>query len=139
MEPNPAPAEESSTFARAFPNICPAPPPRQSQHKMWNIRESLSRFWEEQVPESLRNFEIPSENIFKPICMQPTKEQLATMAARSKCMELLTPDHSSLLSSPNKALPLCFLARAAEGLPVHMQKALFFFTSVANSALDLGH
>ena len=123
-------AEQPSSFARAFPDTRPAPLPPRSQHKVWKVRESLSKFWEENVPESLRTFEIPSENVFKPICMQPTKEQLTTMSARSKCMELLPPDHASLLASPNKALPLCFVARAAEGLPVHMQKALFFFTSV---------
>lgn len=77
--------------------------------------------------------------MFHPICMQPTKEQLDTMSARSKCMELLPANHASLLSSPNKGLPFCFVAKAAEGLPIHMQKALFFFSSVVNSALDLGH
>lgn len=134
-EPVPA-----SDFARAFPNTQPAPayPPR-SQHGKWKIRSSLAAFWVDNVPESLQTFEIPTENVFTPICMLPTKEQLSTMAARSKCMELLPANHASLLSSPNKGIPLCFVARAAEGLPVHMQKALFFFTSVANSALDLGH
>ena len=71
--------------------------------------------------------------------MRPTKEQLVTMAARSKCMELLSADHASLLAAPNKALPLCFVARAGEGLPIHIQKVLFFFTSLSNSALDLAH
>ena len=61
------------------------------------------------------------------------------MAARSKCMELLREDHQHLLSSPNRGMPMCFMARAAEGLPVHMQKALFFFTSVSNSIMDLAH
>lgn len=77
--------------------------------------------------------------MFNPVCMSPTKDQVGTMAARSKCMELLLPDHPSLLSGPNKGMPLCFLARAAEGLPIHIQKVLFFFTSVANSILDMGH
>jgi hypothetical protein len=31
------------------------------------------------------------------------------------------------------------VARAAEGLPIHMQKTLFFFTSVCNSIVDMGH
>jgi hypothetical protein len=71
--------------------------------------------------------------------MTPTEEQVTLMAARSKCMELLRGDHPSLLSSPNKSTPLCFVARAAEGLPIHMQKTLFFFTSVGNSIMDLAH
>jgi hypothetical protein len=71
--------------------------------------------------------------------MTPTKEQIGMMAARSKCMELLREDHQHLLSSPNRGMPMCFMARAAEGLPVHMQKALFFFTSVSNSIMDLAH
>lgn len=71
--------------------------------------------------------------------MTPTEEQVESMAARSKCMELLREDHPSLLASPNKSIPLCFVARAAEGLPIHMQKALFFFTSVNNSIVDIGH
>lgn len=135
-------APEDTALGRAFPNIRPHPvapiPPRSQQGKR-KIRVSLSTFWDKNVPESLKSFEIPTESVFNPICMSPTSEQLGTMAARSKCMELLPSDHSSLLASPNKGLPLCFVARAAEGLPVHMQKALFFFTSVANSALDLGH
>lgn len=54
-------------------------------------------------------------------------------------MELLPQDHPRLLSYPNRSLPFCFVARAAEGLPIHIQKLLFFFTSVANSMLDLAH
>jgi hypothetical protein len=129
----------SSSFADAFPNIRPhqSPPPRPQPRR--RIRSSLRAFWSERVPDSLKQFEIPMDSVFNPVCMSATKEQLDTMAARSKCMELLPPEHPSLLSSPNKGQPLCFVARAAEGLPVHMQKALFFFTSVANSALDLGH
>lgn len=140
--PNDESQERPSTggrFGAAFPNIQPhQDPPSQAQHAR-KIRSSLRAFWEEKIPASLKQFEIPLESVFNPICMTATKEQLATMSARSKCMELLPPEHPSLLSSPNKGLPLCFVARAAEGLPVHMQKALFFFTSVANSALDLGH
>ncbi len=138
QQQDPAPSQQ---FGPGFPNIrphrSPSPPARSQQGR--KIRASLRTFWGENIPESLKQFEIPMESVFKPVCMSPTKEQLATMSARSKCMELLMPEHQSLLSSPNKGLPLCFLARAAEGLPVHMQKALFFFTSVANSALDLGH
>lgn len=136
-----APPPRPNAFGSGFPNIRPhqsPPPPARSQHGR-KVRTSLRSFWAKNIPESLKQFEIPMESVFSPVCMSPTKEQLGTMAARSKCMELLAPEHPSLLSSPNKATPLCFLARAAEGLPVHMQKALFFFTSVANSALDLGH
>lgn len=103
------------------------------------MRSSLSAFWEEHVPESLKTFNIPMKHVFTPVCMTPTDEQVTMMAARSKCMELLRGDHPSLLSSPNKSTPLCFVARAAEGLPIHMQKALFFFTSVSNSINDMGH
>lgn len=71
--------------------------------------------------------------------MIPTPEQIACMCARSKCMELLPQGHGNLLSCPNKAIPMCFVARAAEGLPIHVQKLLFFFTSVQNSMLDLAH
>ena len=103
------------------------------------IRRSLRAFWEEYVPASLKTFNISMREVFKPICMSPTEAQVTMMAARSKCMELLREDHPSLLSSPNKSVPLCFVARAAEGLPIHMQKALFFFTSVNNSIVDMGH
>lgn len=103
------------------------------------MRHSLREFWEEHVPDSLKTFNIPTNDVFKPICMTPTEDQVMMMASRSKCMELLREDHPSLLSSPNKSFPLCFVARAAEGLPIHMQKVLFFFTSVNNSIIDMGH
>lgn len=103
------------------------------------MRASLRQYWEEHVSESLKTFSVPMDSVFNPLCMAPTNEQVGTMAARSKCMELLQKDHPSLLSGPNKGMPLCFLARAAEGLPIHMQKVLFFFTSVANSILDMAH
>ena len=103
------------------------------------MRHSLYEFWEEHVPESLKTFNIPMSDVFRPVCMTPTEEQVTMMASRSKCMELLRADHPSLLSSPNKSIPLCFVARAAEGLPIHMQKTLFFFTSVCNSIVDMGH
>lgn len=71
--------------------------------------------------------------------MTPTNEQVERMYARSKCMELLQPTHPSLLLSPTKGQPLCFIARAGEGLPIHIQQALFFFASVSHSLLDLAH
>ena len=133
------PSAGSNRFGAGFPNIQPHQSPPRRPRTGRRIRSSLQTFWSERVPESLKQFEIPMDSVFQPVCMSATKEQLETMAARSKCMELLPPEHPSLLSSPNKGQPLCFVARAAEGLPVHMQKALFFFASVANSALDLGH
>jgi hypothetical protein len=122
-----------TTFERAFPTTEPA------EGQVIKVRHSLAGFWAKNIPDSLRTFNIPMDSIFSPICMQPTVEQVESMAARSKCMELLPQGHPSLLSQPNRALPMCFLAKAGEGLPVHMQKALFFFASVANSITDLAH
>lgn len=134
---------EASAFQRAFPNVrphaSPDPPSPRSRTARGRPRHSLRAFWEEHVPESLKTFNIPMRNVYRPVCMTPTEEQVESMAARSKCMELLREDHPSLLASPNKSIPLCFVARAAEGLPIHMQKALFFFTSVNNSIVDIGH
>ncbi len=131
---------QRSSFASSFPNIRPHySPPRRAPRENRRVRASLRQYWEEQVSESLKTFSVPMDSVFNPLCMAPTKEQVGTMAARSKCMELLPKEHPSLLSGPNKGMPLCFLARAAEGLPIHMQKVLFFFTSVANSILDMGH
>jgi len=131
---------EGSDFTRSFPNIRPNMDPiRPPRERVYKVRESLLTYWREHVPENYKRFDIPLDHVFRPTCMTPTKDQLETMSARSKCMELLPEDHVSLLSSPNQGLPLCFLARAGEGLPIHMQKALFFFTSVANSIMDLAH
>lgn len=137
------PPGPNSSFQDAFrgtrPHYSPPSTPARPRTPRRKIRQSIRQYWDENVSESLKTFSIPLESIFDPVCMTPTKAQAATMAARSKCMELLAQDHPSLLSGPNKGMPLCFLARAAEGLPIHIQKVLFFFTSVANSILDLGH
>ena len=122
-----------TSFERAFRTTEPAEGPDIK------VRRSLAAFWAKNVPDSLKSFNIPMDSIYSPICMRPTEEQVESMAARSKCMELLSHGHPSLLSQPNRALPMCFLAKAGEGLPVHMQKALFFFASVANSITDLAH
>lgn len=71
--------------------------------------------------------------------MSPSKDQITRMYARSKCMELISETHSSRLIGPSKAQPICFVARAAEGLPIHIQKALFFFASVLHGLVDMAH
>ena len=128
-----------SSFQQAFPNIMPDESPIIPAREPRNIRQSLLDFWDQNVPESLKQFDVDLDNVFNPICMAPTEEQVGTMSARSKCMELLSADHTSLLASPCRGLPLCFMSRAGEGLPIHIQKTLFFFTSVANSILDMAH
>ena len=146
-------AEQSSAFIQhqATPPVRPsqpsgpAPPPppparpAQPISRGRRVPASLATHWDENIPESLRQFNVPIENTFSAISMVPTPEQVSCMCARSKCMELIPQDHPSLLSSPNRGLPMCFVARAAEGLPIHIQKLLFFFTSVQNSMLDLAH
>lgn len=120
--------------------MAPAPPPRErSLQDSFKVPKSLSKFWSENIPESIRTFPIPADNVFYPVCMSPTEEQVERMYARSKCMELLSPRHQSLLSMPTRAQPLCFVARAAEGLPIHIQKALFFFASVMHGLLDMAY
>jgi hypothetical protein len=134
------PARPLSSFEAAFQHTQPsdrAAPPRPASK--WKVTRSLSKFWQENIQESLRTFDIPLDNVFSPICMTPTNEQVGRMYARSKCMELLLPNHSSLLLSPTKGQPLCFVARAGEGLPIHIQQALFFFASVSHSLLDMAH
>lgn len=71
--------------------------------------------------------------------MTPTDDQITRMYARSKCMELISTRHPSRLMQPSKAQPICFVARAAEGLPIHIQKALFFFASVLHGLVDIAH
>ena len=125
-------------FLSAFPNTLPADlPSSQLPHR--RVQESLAKYWEEHVPESLKTYGIPNENVFRPICMTPTATQVGRMYARSKCMELLPPDHHSMLAQPTRAMPLCFVARAAEGLPIHIQKTLFFFASVLHGLVDMAH
>lgn len=129
-----------SSFENAFRNTQPSEriePQRPGSGR--RVPRSLSKFWQENIQESLRTFDIPSENVFTPICMTPTNEQVSRMYARSKCMELLQPAHPSLLLWPTKGQPLCFIARAGEGLPIHIQQALFFFASVSHSLLDMAH
>jgi hypothetical protein len=139
-QPDPPPASRPpSSFEAAFPNTRPSERVRAAAAQGWRVPRSLCRFWQENIQESLRTFDIPSENIYSPICMTPTSEQVARMYARSKCMELLPPKHPSLLLSPTKGQPLCFLARAGEGLPIHIQQALFFFASVSHSLVDMAH
>ena len=136
-----------TAFEVAFRNTQPSEPNNNNDNSSarnrpaskWKVARSLSNFWQEHIQESLRTFDIPSEHVFNPICMAPTNEQVSRMYARSKCMELLMPHHPSLLLSPTKGQPLCFLARAGEGLPIHIQQALFFFASVSHSLLDMAH
>lgn len=131
-----------STFQTAFSGVDPAPiepPGRQIPSLQRRIPRSLRKYWEENIPESLQQFPIPNENIFYPECMSPTEEQVKRMYARSKCMELLSPSHRTLLSLPTQAQPLCFVAKAAEGLPIHIQKTLFFFASIMHGILDMAH
>jgi hypothetical protein len=115
------------------------PPSSTQQEPRRKVPKSLAKYWEENVPEGLKLCRIPMNDVFNPMCMLPTEEQIGCMCARSKCMELLPQDHQRLLSYPNRGLPMCFVARAAEGLPIHIQKLLFFFSSVSNSMLDLAH
>ena len=136
----PRPPAEDSSFIRAFSNVLPAPdPPRRPSGRPWRPSKSLNDYWDSHIPESLRRFPIPNQDIFSPTCMIPTDDQVTRMFARSKCMELLASKHPSLLSVPTRAQPLCFVARAAEGLPIHIQKTLFFFASVLHGLLDMSH
>jgi hypothetical protein len=128
-----------TTFEAAFRNTQPSEPNNNRPASKWKVARSLSNFWQEHIQESLRTFDIPSEHVFNPVCMAPTNEQVSRMYARSKCMELLMPQHPSLLLSPTKGQPLCFIARAGEGLPIHIQQALFFFASVSHSLVDMAH
>jgi hypothetical protein len=124
------------SFQQAFSTTEPAPLPDPNRRR---VARSLAKFWDENIPESLKSFPIASSDVFVPICMTPTKEQVGRMYARSKCMELLTTDHPSLLSSPTRSQPLCFVAKAGEGLPIHIQKTLFFFASVLHGLQDMSH
>jgi hypothetical protein len=129
------------SFQGSFPNTRPhySPPRHPEANQGRKVPRSLRNFWDENIPDSLKSFPIRGEDVFMPICMTPTKEQVGCMYARSKCMEILTEDHPSLLSSPTRAQPLCFVARAGEGLPIHIQKTLFFFASVLHGMQDMAH
>jgi len=138
-EPPPRENPPRSAFELAFSNVVPAEGPSTSASEAWKAPENLREYWAANVPEILRRFPIPDQSVYRPVCMSPTEDQVLRMFARSKCMELLSPQHSSLLSFPTRAQPLCFVARAAEGLPIHIQKALFFFASVMHGLLDMSH
>jgi hypothetical protein len=139
-QPSPSP-DQISSFQASFPGTNPhfSPPRHPGPTSGRKVPRSLRNFWDENIPESLKTFPIRGEDVFMPICMTPTKDQVGCMYARSKCMELLTDDHPSLLSYPTRAQPLCFVARAGEGLPIHIQKTLFFFASVLHGMQDMAH
>jgi hypothetical protein len=138
--PTPVRPEPTSSFIQAFPNVQPAEVSRRNEASTGlRVPSSMAQYWIDNVPGICREFPIPSQNVFNPTCMTPTDDQITRMYARSKCMELISARHPSRLLGPSKAQPLCFVARAAEGLPIHIQKALFFFASVLHGLVDMAH
>jgi hypothetical protein len=86
IQPPPRPQPEQSSFIQAFSNVLPAPdPPRRPSGRQWRASKSLNDYWDSNIPESLRRFPIPNQDIFAPTCMIPTDDQVTRMFARSKC------------------------------------------------------
>jgi hypothetical protein len=55
-------------------------------------------------------------------------------------MKLLSSEDPLLLSDPTQSLPMCFIQKAGAELPIHIQKSIFFWTSLANhAASDITH
>jgi len=104
------------------------------------IPSNLARFWEEKVLESLKTFPIASEKVVKGVCMTPTPDDCRRMYARSKCMKLLHASDPALFSDPTQTLPMCFMERSGSEIPMQIQKALFFFSSLLNhTQTDIAH
>lgn len=136
------PADTRGAFERAFPNILPdtRPIPRSRLDSRRAVPDRLASFWDENVPDTLKTFPIPDDHVFQGKCLTPLLDHTRRMFSRSKCMKLLHPLDSSLMSDPTQALPLCFLQKTGAELPLHIQMCVFLFTSLANhAASDITH
>lgn len=127
-----------SRFQQQFPGIRPAPTRPRAQTRL--IPSRLVDYWNDNVPDPLKSFPIPNESIYQGECMVPDPDHTRRMYSRSKCMKLLHPGDSCLLSDPTQATPMCFLQKTGAELPLHIQKCIFLFTSLLNHATpDVTH
>ena len=143
-EPTSQPMQEDgpppSRFQQAFPNIQPDNTPIRPPVSSRAVPSTLMEYWNENVPDQLKSFPITDDSIFKGVCMIPDVDQTKRMFARSKCMKLIHPEDSSLLSDPTRTTPLCFLQKTGAELPLHIQMCIYLFTSLLNHATpDVTH
>jgi hypothetical protein len=104
------------------------------------VPRKLAEYWNENVPEELKRFLIPSDKIFQGGCLTPDPDHTRRMYARSKCMRLLHPSDTNILSDPTRSIPMCFVQKTGAELPLHIQMCIYLFTSLLNHVTpDITH